>query len=90
MDKPYNLQLILDKTREAAAAQRLSEERYRLGLADIITLLLSQRTALSSEVELIQLRRQRLDNRVDLHLALGGGFRSDIQDAPTPQIGGSS
>ena len=79
-----------DATREAIAAQRLSEERYRLGLADIITMLSSQRTALNSEVELIQLRRQRLDNRVDLHLALGGGFQSDIQDAPTPKIGGSS
>ena len=77
-------------TQEALAAQRLSEERYRLGLTDIITLLSAQRTAINSEAELIQLRRQRLDNRVDLHLALGGGFQSDISNAPTPKVGGVS
>ncbi len=74
-------------TEEAIAAQRLSEERYRLGLIGIITLLSAQRTALNSEVELVQLRRLRLDNRVDLHLALGGGFQSSIKGAPTPKVG---
>ena len=77
-------------TQEAVAAQRLSEERYRLGLTDIITLLSAQRTAINSEAELIQLRRLRLDNRVDLHIALGGGFQSDVSGAPTPKVAGVS
>ena len=50
--------------------------RYRAGLADIITVLASQRTAFDSESQLLNIRRLRLDNRVDLHLALGGGFET--------------
>ena len=44
------------------------------GLSDIITVLSAQRTALDSESALLTVRRASLDNRVDLHLALGGGF----------------
>lgn len=63
-----------EATRQAVAAQRLAEDRYRSGLSDIITVLQSQRTAIDSESTLLTVRRARLDNRVDLHLALGGGF----------------
>ena len=66
---------------QSLAAQDLAEERYRLGLADIITVLSAQRAAYSSESQLLALRRARLDNRVDLHLALGGGF--DSGDVPS-------
>ena len=66
---------------QSRAAQELAEERYRLGLADIITVLSAQRAAYNSESQLLALRRARLDNRVDLHLALGGGF--DSGDVPS-------
>jgi NodT family efflux transporter outer membrane factor (OMF) lipoprotein len=65
-------------TKQAVAAQQLAEDRYRSGLADIITLLDSQRSALNAESALLSARRARLDNRVDLHLALGGGFSMTI------------
>jgi NodT family efflux transporter outer membrane factor (OMF) lipoprotein len=65
-------------TKQAIAAQQLAEDRYRAGLTDIITLLDSQRTALNAESALLSVRRARLDNRVDLHLALGGGFSMTI------------
>lgn len=68
-------------TRQSLAARDLAEDRYRRGLADIITVLSAQRTALDSESQLLALRRQRLDNRIDLHLALGGGFEAE---APVP------
>ena len=61
-------------TKQALAAQELAEQRYRSGLSDIITVLQAQRTALDSESALLSIRRARLDNRVDLHLALGGGL----------------
>ena len=61
---------------QSVAAQALAEQRYRLGLTDIITVLSAQRIAYSSESQLLGIRRTRLDNRVDLHLALGGGFAS--------------
>ncbi len=65
---------------QSRAAQGLAEDRYRRGLSDYITVLESQRRALTAESELINARRQRLDNRVDLYLALGGGFdRSQIE-----------
>ena len=39
-----------------------------------MTVLAAQRTALTAESELIDVRRTRLDARIDLYLALGGGF----------------
>ena len=59
---------------QARAAERLAEERYRAGLETYITVLDSQRSAFNAESELIGARRTRLENRVDLYLALGGGF----------------
>ena len=59
---------------EALAARTLAEDRYTRGLSDLITLLESQRRAFDAESRLLSLRRQRLDIRIDLHLALGGGF----------------
>jgi len=61
-------------TEEAVSARRLAEERYLSGLADLITLLESQRRAYDAESRLLTVRRLRLDARIDLHLALGGGF----------------
>ena len=59
---------------QSRAARRLADDRYRRGLDDIVTLLAAQRRAVESEIRLLDLRRRRLDTRVDLLLALGGGF----------------
>lgn len=59
---------------EAGAARVLAEERYAKGLSDLITLLESQRRAFDAESRLLNIKRQRLDARIDLYLALGGGF----------------
>ena len=59
---------------QARAAERLADERYSTGLDAYITVLDSQRSAFQAEADLIAARRLRLDNRVDLYLALGGGF----------------
>ena len=65
---------------QSRAAESLATERYRTGLDDYVTVLESQRLALQAEGDLIASRRQRLENRVDLYLALGGGF--DRRAAP--------
>ena len=77
---------------QARAAERLAGERYLAGLETYITVLDSQRSAVQAEAELIAARRSRLDNRVDLYLALGGGFEQlespfelDIDDTDTTQ-----
>ena len=59
---------------QARAAERLANERYLAGLDIYITVLDSQRSAVQAEADLIAARRLRLENRVDLYLALGGGF----------------
>ena len=67
-------QALEEAAEQSVAARNLAEQRYRSGLAGIITLLAAQRTAIDSESQLLTLRRLQLDNRVNLHLALGGSF----------------
>ena len=59
---------------QSQSARELAEDRYARGLDGIITLLSAQRDAFRSESQLLQIQRLRLDARIDLHLALGGGF----------------
>ena len=65
---------LMTAVEQARAAERLADERYTAGLDTYITVLDSQRSAVQAEVDLIAARRTRLENRVDLYLALGGGF----------------
>lgn len=58
----------------ALAAYRLSESRYRQGVGSLFEVLESQRRALDAEGQWITVRNARLNARVDLFLALGGGF----------------
>jgi len=67
-------QHLVTSVEQARAAERLADERYTAGLDAYITVLDSQRSAFQAEADLIAARRLRLDNRVDLYLALGGGF----------------
>jgi NodT family efflux transporter outer membrane factor (OMF) lipoprotein len=63
---------------QSEAARLLAERQYNVGIVDYITVLETQRRALSSQSELLTVRRQRLDARVNLHVSLGGGF--DLHD----------
>lgn len=68
--------LLQTATQRALKAHELALARYRGGTADISSLLLAQRAALEAESAWLSTYRARLDNRVDLHLALGGDFES--------------
>jgi len=59
---------------QAEAAERLALDRYSSGLENYITVLEAQRRALTNRSTQLETRRLLLDNRVDLILALGGGF----------------
>jgi NodT family efflux transporter outer membrane factor (OMF) lipoprotein len=75
---------LVTASEQSAAAQRLAEDRYDQGLEDIVTVLDAQRRALVAESSLLAVRRLRLENRVDLYLALGGGFdASDVEMTAT-------
>jgi outer membrane protein TolC len=62
-------------TEQSLAARDLANDRYARGLTDLIEVLEAQRRAFLSESQLIGVQRARLDNRVDLYLALGGDFQ---------------
>lgn len=67
---------------EAVGARTLSDERYGRGLIDIVTLLTAQRREVDARSQLLALQRQQLDTRIDLLLALGGGFGPPDEPAP--------
>jgi len=71
---------------QLVAAERLADERYRYGVGGYLELLESQTRSFITQSELLTVRRQRLENRVNLHLALGGGFEftPDETTAPAP------
>ena len=59
---------------EAAAAEELTERRYSSGAATIFNLLDAQTRRISAESQYIQAKQQRVSNRVQLYLAIGGDF----------------
>jgi outer membrane protein TolC len=79
-----------EAARQAIAAQALAEDRYRQGLADYITVLAAQQTALDAQIRLLAVQRLRLDARIDLHLALGGGFELQVDEEGTIGIDAKS
>lgn len=65
----------------AIAAEKVALDQYGRGLIKISTLLNSQRQSLAQQSQLISIKKQRINNRIALHLALGGDFQipEDIQ-----------
>ena len=76
-------------TEESRAAEKLAFDRYNNGLADYLSVLESQRSAFTSESQTLTARRRRLEARIDLILALGGGYQiaNSAFDTTTPTDG---
>ena len=66
---------------QAQAAVALARLRYGQGVGDVLSVLDSQRRVLTTGSQILTVKRERLDNRIDLHLALGGELR---QSSPDP------
>lgn len=66
---------------DAEGAVDISFNRYREGIDPFLAVLESQQRALDSRSAYLSVRRARLENRIDLHLALGGGFSDASPDA---------
>ena len=60
--------------RQATLAEKQSAREYSDGIVGILEILEAQRRAVAARNSMINLRNQRLQNRIDLHLALGGDF----------------
>jgi len=69
---------------EAFEAEKRLELRYTEGLVTILQLLDAQTRRLSAEGQLISARAERLQNRVRLHVALGGGAYGDVPPDALP------
>ena len=67
----------------AMAAEKVALDQYGRGLIKISVLLESQRQSLGQQSQLLSIKKQRINNRIALHLALGGDFsnQEDIQDS---------
>lgn len=60
--------------KESSEAYRLTNLRYREGESDLLDLLTIQRRLISARANLASVQRLLLEQRVNLHLALGGGW----------------
>jgi outer membrane protein TolC len=71
-------------TEEAIRALDLAESQYESGLINFVTTLTTRRAALQNQSRWLSARRARVDNRVNLYLALGAGVTvadADSNDA---------
>lgn len=66
---------------EAQAALELVEQQYASGIATIFELIDAQTRVIQAQSQLITARRERVDNRIALHLAIAGGFEAGTRDA---------
>ncbi|MEM0986075.1 MAG: efflux transporter outer membrane subunit [Pseudomonadota bacterium] len=67
---------------EAREAELLAERQYQNGLISIFELIDAQTRRLNSEAALVTARTQRAVNRVEYHLALGGGVPATYGGLP--------
>jgi len=68
---------LLQEVEQAALAEKQAARDYSDGSNDdILRVLESQNRATNARAGLIRLRNERLQNRIDLHLALGGDFET--------------
>ncbi len=62
---------------ESRAGEELALEQYRSGLVNFVTVLEAQRRAFDAQRSLIQVQNARIQNRINLYLALGGDFTTE-------------
>ncbi len=68
------LETVQISAHEGFEAELLAQEQYQAGLTDIVTLLEAQRRSFDAQSVLIRTQMERVQNRINLHLALGGSY----------------
>jgi NodT family efflux transporter outer membrane factor (OMF) lipoprotein len=66
---------VVKALKSSTAAAEAAEFDYTGGTGDALTLITAQTNRINLSTGLVSLRRLRLDNRITLHLALGGDYR---------------
>lgn len=74
--------------KQANLAEDQAYREYSQGTLDILSVLEAQRRAFSARNAMILLRNGRIQNRIDLHLALGGDFETSApsNEAPPAEV----
>lgn len=73
-------QFLSNELQQAALAERLAQRDYTEGInPNILSVLEAQRRANNARAGMLRLKNNRLLNRIDLHLALGGDFDTPIR-----------
>jgi len=70
--------LLAAAVRENARAYELSGIRYRVGAGDLRAVQQQQLSLYAAQVALVRVQAERLVQRVNLHLALGGSFDEPV------------
>jgi len=65
---------ILTMESEYKIAYHMTGEKYRIGESSILDVIVTQGEWIKAEIARVQVAKERLLNRVDLYLALGGSF----------------
>ena len=73
---------LAEEEKQADDAEQQAIREYSDGLVGILEILEAQRRAANARSSMISLRNQRLQNRIDLHLALGGDFETLPEPLP--------
>ena len=69
-------QAIIEALKSAEEAAEAAASEYASGLGEVLTMITAQRSRINLASQKTTLKRLRLDNRITLHLALGGDYQS--------------
>ena len=72
--EPTSKQFLESVVTENERALEIARVRYDVGQVDLLSVLQMQARVLGARASLIRIRDERLAQRVNLHLALGGSF----------------
>jgi hypothetical protein len=79
-----NLGFTRERVFEARAADRLAKQRYQRGVASMLTLLETERRLRLAEQAIITATADVWNARIDLFLALGGDWDTNLPEAEAP------
>ena len=77
---------LLNFLEEARATQRVAESRYQRGLVEYLDVLESQQTRFQAEENVVLVDFAILNNRVNLHRSLGGGWARPTPISPPKSV----
>jgi len=81
-----SFELTTERVAEARAADRLAKERYQRGVESLLTVLETERRLRLAEQAIINNTGMVWNTRIDLFLALGGDWGTDLKDESTGEI----